>query len=417
MATKGGVQVRLVSGDNLDTVKAFAVDCGILSKEILDSNMLINTQEQYCLDAKTLRERVGGIEEGSPKEDGTVDVRPGDQQAFNQIMDTLVVVGRADPIDKQMICAGLQAMQKKVAVVGEGLNDIKAFEIADVSFAMGSGTSITRNKASMVLLDNNFDSCVKAILRGRNIYANIKRFLQFQITVNFSCLFVIMFGIIYLTESPFNAVQLIWINLIMDVLGALALATAAPLPSVIHQPAITHDTPILQKVIWRQVYGVTLWNIIVMVLVMYFGRAMFSLPYQSSDQVADTPNKQKHFTIIFNTFVFLQFFNQINCRVVGPADFNVFASFFSNWIFILVLAVIFFVQLWASSTNGIGWLFETCAIEQQDFYSCVVWGSTSLLVAFLLKLTPAEWMEKVPIKIDENEALGADSKIMGTYQQ
>lgn len=279
-------------------------------------------------------------------------------------MDTLVVVGRADPIDKQMICAGLQAMQKKVAVIGEGLNDIKAFEIADVSFAMGSGTSITRNKASMVLLDNNFDSCVKAILRGRNIYANIKRFLQFQITVNFSCLFVIMFGMIYLTESPFNAVQLIWINLIMDVLGALALATAAPLPSVIHQPAITHDTPILQKVIWRQVYGVTLWNVIVMVLVMYFGRSMFSLPYQSSDQVADTPNKQQHFTIIFNTFVFLQFFNQINCRVVGPADFNVFASFFSNWIFILVLAVIYFVQLWASTPNGIGWLFETCAIEQ-----------------------------------------------------
>jgi magnesium-transporting ATPase (P-type) len=332
-------------------------------------------------------------------------------------MDTLVVVGRADPIDKQMICAGLQAMQKKVAVIGEGLNDIQAFDIADVSFAMGSGASITRSKASMVLLDNNFDSCVKAILRGRNIYANIKRFLQFQITVNFSCLFVILFGLIYLTESPFNAVQLIWINLIMDVLGALALATAAPLPSVIHQPAVTHDTPILQKVIWRQVYGVTLWNIIVMVLVMYFGRSMFNLPYQSSDQVADTPNKQQHFTIIFNTFVFLQFFNQINCRVVGPTDFNVFAGFFSNWIFILVLAVIYFVQLWASSPNGLGWLFETCAIESQDFYSSIVWGSTSLLVAFLLKLTPAEWMEKVPIKIDENEALGADSKIMGTYQQ
>jgi magnesium-transporting ATPase (P-type) len=117
-------------------------------------------------------------------------------------------------------------MKRKVAVIGEGLNDVQAFDQADVFFAMGSGKSVAHKKASMVLLYNNFDSCVKAILRGRNIYANIKRFLQFQITVNFSILVIIFIGVIFLTESPFNAVMLIWINLVMDVLGALALATA-----------------------------------------------------------------------------------------------------------------------------------------------------------------------------------------------
>lgn len=144
---------------------------------------------------------------------------------------------------------------------------------------MGSGKSVARNKASMVLLDNNFDSCVKAILRGRNIYANIKRFLQFQITCNFSILVVIFIGVIFLTESPFNAVMLIWINLVMDVLGALALATAAPLPSVIHEPAITDGTDILSKVVWRQIYGITIWNIVVMTIIIIFGRSIFNLDY------------------------------------------------------------------------------------------------------------------------------------------
>jgi P-type E1-E2 ATPase len=94
-------------------------------------------------------------------------------------MDTLLVIGRAKPIHKQIVANGLRAMKKKVAVVGEGINDLKAFESADVSFAMGSGKSISRNRASMVLTDDNFESCIKAILRGRNIYSNIKKFLQF----------------------------------------------------------------------------------------------------------------------------------------------------------------------------------------------------------------------------------------------
>ena len=206
-------------------------------------------------------------------------------------METLCVVARADPVDKQVITNGLQAMKRKVAVIGEGLNDVQAFDQADVSFAMGSGKSVARNKASMVLLDNNFDSCVKAILRGRNIYANIKRFLQFQITVNFSILVIIFIGVIFLTESPFNAVMLIWINLVMDVLGALALATAAPLPSAIYEPAITDGTDILSKVVWRQIYGITIWNIVVMTIIIVFCRSIFNLEYELTENASNTPAK------------------------------------------------------------------------------------------------------------------------------
>ena len=154
---------------------------------------------KYCIDAKEFRDKIGGIKREKSPEGELIIVKPANQQAFEQAIDTLLVIGRADPYDKQVIAAGLQLMGRKVAVIGEGLNDITAFESADVSFAMGSGKSIARNKASMVLLDNDFDSCVKAVLRGRNIYSNIKRFLQFQVTVNFSILVSIFIGCIYLT--------------------------------------------------------------------------------------------------------------------------------------------------------------------------------------------------------------------------
>lgn len=184
-----------------------------------------------------------------------------------------------------MIAYGLQEFcnNRKVAVIGESMSDIGAMEIAHVSFAMGSGCSVARNKSSMVLLEDNFMSCIQALLRGRNIYSNIKRFLQFQITVNFSILASIMIGILWLSESPFNAVMLIWINLMMDMLAALALATAPPLPQVISESAVMPNEPIISDVIWRQIYGITCWNVLVMSFTIFFGKTIFNLEYLDSD--------------------------------------------------------------------------------------------------------------------------------------
>lgn len=112
-------------------------------------------------------------------------------------------------------------------------------------------------------------------------------------------------------------------------------------------------------------------------------------------------------------------FNQINCRVVGPRDFNVFTAFFNNWILILVIAIIFAVQSYASTETGLSlaWMFGTAEIDRQTFWTTVFYGFTTIIVSFVLKLSPKEWMEKVPIKIDENQALGADSKIVTLYEK
>ncbi|MCP4668432.1 MAG: HAD hydrolase family protein [Deltaproteobacteria bacterium] len=118
--------------------------------------------------------------------------------------------------------------QRRVGVVGEGINDVEAFRAADVSFAVAEGTSYARNNASMILQTNDFDSCMRAVMWGRNIYMNVQRFLQFQITCCLTVLIVVIVSFITMTESVLNPVQLIWINLIMDILGALALASTRP---------------------------------------------------------------------------------------------------------------------------------------------------------------------------------------------
>lgn len=120
-------------------------------------------------------------------------------------------------------------------------------------------------------------------------------------------------------------------------------------------------------------------------------------------------------TIIFNTFVFLCFFNEFNCRVVGASDFNVFTKFFNNWIFIACMAFIFIVQ-WCVCSGLNSWIFSTTVLTAQEFWTCVIWGSTSLLASVLLKLTPESFVDKIPVTIDDNKAIGEDSRIMKIYK-
>jgi Ca2+-transporting ATPase len=322
---------------------------------------------------------------------------------------------------------------RKVCVVGESTVDLENMAAADVAFAMGEGKSIARNNASMVLLSNDFECIIKAVMWGRNIYANVKRFLQFQITCNLACLVTIFVGTLFLTESPLSATQLIWINLIMDTLGAMALATAPPLASIIHEPPQTVNSSILTKTVWRQIYGVALWMCAVMFVVVWLGRTLFDLDYEKDTQTTDgcpidangdrpdtcpeltmAANKRTHMTIIFTTFVFLQWWNEFNCRVVGAAEYNIFKKLHNGWTFILVLAVIFGVQYIAC--DWFTFIFETVALDGQQFGQCVVTGATVLIAAFALKLTPQEWVEKLPIKIDENEVMGGESALMGAYE-
>jgi len=332
-----------------------------------------------------------------------------------------------------LLAAAIKGQSKKIGLVGEGLNDVKAFKFADISFSMGTGVALARESSSMVLVTDEFESSIRGVMWGRNIYNNIRRFLQFQITINFTVLVITFIGILALTEAPLNPTMLLYVNLIMDMLGALALTTQAPEPSIIRQKPVNNEEIIMQKVIWRQIYALSAWNILVMCLIIFFGEPMFNLHYSASTMTQDyndtyetgygltvptvdalmAIDKLKHLTIIFNTFIFLCFFNLINCRTVGIRDYNVFSNFFGNWMFLFILLIIFVAQyVWC---NYVFFLFNTYQISAQDFWTCVVWGATPLAISAIVKMSPEHWVEKMPIKIDENKAMGEDSQMMQLY--
>jgi len=203
------------------------------------------------MDAHQFSDIVGDIIEEAD-EDGNLSHRLENQEKFNeQLYPTLKVIGRANPEHKKLFAVGLQALNKKVAVVGDGINDVEVFRQANVSFAMNNGCDLAKNNASFILADDDFESCMRGVMWGRNIYNNVRRFLQFQITINFTVILVVLAGSIFMTNSPLNPTMLLWINIVMDLLAALSLATEPPQASIIHQKAITDDEIILNKVIWR----------------------------------------------------------------------------------------------------------------------------------------------------------------------
>ena len=175
----------------------------------------------------------------------------------------------------------------------------------------------------------------------------------------------------------------------------------------------------------------------VMFLVIWLGRTIYGLDYEKDTQTTDrcpkdaitgerpdtceektfAENKKIHLTIIFTTFVFLQFFNAINCRVIGADEYNIFKQLHKSFPFILVLLIIFGVQYATCEFGLFQFIFETAQITGEQFGQCVLTGATVLIAAFALKLSPAEWVEKIPVQIDENEVMGEGTRLMDGYSQ
>lgn len=151
------------------------------------------------------------------------------------------MLARATPLHKEILVRGLKAEGLSVGVTGEGIDDVHCLASANVGLAMGSGCSVVKNKADLILTDDDFEANIKAIMWGRNIYYNVSRFLQYQMTVNVACLLTVIIGGIILTDSPFPATQLLWINLIMDTFAAIALSTEPPIKTVTTGPPPKSD--------------------------------------------------------------------------------------------------------------------------------------------------------------------------------
>ena len=174
-----------------------------------------------CVEGPEFYKEMGGlVNEGTPEE------KVKNMKEFKKYMKHVKVMARSRPEDKYLLVCGLKNCGKTVAVTGDGTNDAPALKKADVGFGMKiTGTDVCRKACDILIMDDSFNSVVSAASWGRNVFDNIQRFLQFQLTVNVNALFTVLISSLTTGQSPLHAIQLLWVNLIMDSLAALALAT------------------------------------------------------------------------------------------------------------------------------------------------------------------------------------------------
>lgn len=315
---RAGIFVRMVTGDNLMTAQAIGRKCGILMR--------------------------GGITMEGAR------FRQLDNQALETVIPRLQVLARSTPLDKQILVKKLREMGEIVAVTGDGSNDGPALKSANVGFAMGiAGTEVAKEASSIVLLDDNFASIVKAVSWGRCVNDSVRKFLQFQLTVNISAVFIAFASAVIDPggKSILNVVQLLWVNLIMDTLAALALATDKPAPDILNRLPETPNSNLVTSPMLKMILGQALFQVAVILFLLHYGQKLLRLR-------GDGPDTDLLLaTFIFNTFVFLQLANEINCRIVQPGEYNPFRGILTNWIFLIIMVGTILVQVMVVTGGGI----------------------------------------------------------------
>jgi calcium-translocating P-type ATPase len=266
-----GIQVIMCTGDNIDTAIAISKNAGIVTSEELAAS------EYTAMTGKDFDTAVGGLKQVAKpggKAGETVDLVR-NMKKFREIKQHLRVLARSSPEDKYTLVTGIQDSAGVVAVTGDGTNDAPALTKADVGFAMGiAGTDVAQGACDIILLDDNFSTIITALRFGRNVYDNVRKFLQFQLTVNVVAMFIVFFGSVILKDSPLNAVQMLWVNLIMDTFAALALATEPPAFDILTRQPYAKDAAIVTEVMWRNVFGHAIYQIVALCVVIFLAAPM-----------------------------------------------------------------------------------------------------------------------------------------------
>ena len=427
-----GITVRMVTGDNINTAIAISKDVGIIEphqagecKNIAayyrkfvqekpdEAQRGIQTGENpIALEGEIFRVICGGITK-NPGKDGGMEITLNNKEAFKHTVQRLKVIARASPEDKFILVFGLKELGNIVAVTGDGTNDAPALRQAHVGFAMGiRGTDIAKDAADVVLLDDSFSSIVTACKYGRNIYDCIRKFVQFQLTTNVVAVFMTFLGGIILKDSPLNAIQMLWVNLIMDSFASLALATEDPTDALLDRKPYSRDASILTPMMILNIFSQAIFQIIVLTVIIFYGDYLFGVPSDRELEHFMWNNVNGyHFTIFFNIFVFMQVFNSINARKLQKDEYNVFAGILGNWLYLLIQTIIVVGQIILVTFGGRA--VRTHALSVSQHCMCIGIAACTLVWGFFVKLLPIDVSEKVEEEEDKRKVPDTFKKTVG----
>ncbi|KAF7216196.1 plasma membrane calcium-transporting ATPase 1-like, partial [Nothobranchius furzeri] len=367
-----GITVRMVTGDNINTARAIATKCGILHPG----------DDFLCLEGKEFNRRIRN-------ELGEIE-----QERIDKIWPKLRVLARSSPTDKHTLVKGIidstvLEQRQVVAVTGDGTNDGPALKKADVGFAMGiAGTDVAKEASDIILTDDNFTSIVKAVMWGRNVYDSISKFLQFQLTVNVVAVTVAFTGACIIQDSPLKAVQMLWVNLIMDTFASLALATEPPTEALLLRNPYGRKKPLISRTMMKNILGHAIYQMTVIFTLLFVGERLLDIDSGRNAPLHSPPSE--HFTIVFNTFVLMQIFNELNARKIH-GERNVFEGVFNNPIFCSIILGTLVVQVLIVQLGGKPFSCASLTIEQ--WLWCVVLGVGSLLWGQLVSSIPTSWLK------------------------
>lgn len=334
-----GVQVVMITGDRKETAVAIAKEAGLLNSK---SDVALTSEELNKMSDKEVK----------------------------AILPNLKVIARALPTDKSRMVKLAQELNLVCGMTGDGVNDAPALKRADVGFAMGSGTDVAKEAGAIVILDDNFKSIENAILYGRTIYNNILKFIKFQLTINVGAVAVCAIAPFFGIEEPLKITHILWINLVMDGLGALALGSEPALKKYMLEKPKSRTQSIVSAKMMNQILFAGAW---VAVLSFAFLKAPFFINMFA--------NTEEHMTAYFSMFVLCAVFNGFNVR---SNTINIFEHIKENMSFLKVMGVIVIVQ--AALTLVGGELFSCTPITVKHWL---------IIIAMAFTIIPVDMIRKV----------------------
>ena len=476
---EASVNVIMVTGDNIKTAISIAKSSNIIEDDInISNNSKLSEDKEYLLSNPPIE--INGdifydIIEGiycsncnenyihcnCPKtkkeaelisKNNKTEIKPlkndkiGNLENFQKIIKNLKIMARSKPIHKYALVLGLKELKYTVAVTGDGTNDAPALSKSDVGFSMMNGTDIAKNSSDIILLDNNFSSIVTAIRYGRNVIDNLRKFIQFQLVINLTICSIVITCACIGSQTPINSIQILWIDLIMDCLATLSLATEVPHDGLLKRKPTNRNENLINKTMLKHSICQAISQYIILMIIYLYG-PLFIKEQQISkiaeskillncygilpggmkdptkilygiqtywynniyldnkavdkglcDQYSDYNDLSKafklynrreggpvHLTMIFHIYVIYTLFNQLNCRIIDE-DKNVFTRIRYNLLFPVIEAFEFFMQFMIIEYWNYIFKASRNGLSFNQWIICFIFASFSLIIDFILKL-------------------------------